>query len=437
MTRPTALTSFASFALVCVATACHPVDLGGDGNGGDRAAGGAAPGSGGGAEAQGGGPSANGGGQPGSGGSRMSGTGGDVSTSSGSGGQMGSGGGAAAACPTSVSGALKTYAHAPYAPSGLAVDAAAIYWTATNQGLAAGAVLRTDLATGVTTELASAALDPSLPGDSFDYPGGIARSQGDVIWTAGAGAEVVKVPAAGGAATTLYHDASGFHVPGTGSTPHTFVIDATNVYWNEATRAGNLMTNLLLAAPLAGGGAITTMASNTVDVTDPNAPPSLPLSLRVDGATAFYTLWAGATTMSVTRRVGIDGQNSVDLLQAGFLLAPDGTNLYNAFETLVVRQSESGGADAMVLAPAGANIFETYQSIVAFGNDLYLTSFGGYFDGQSWTQEDCGWVKKVSKSGGPATVLWAGTGRPFDLAVDASAVTWTDIDNDNVVRLVP
>ncbi len=432
MTRPIALTSFASLALACAVTACHPVDLGGNGGGGDSASGGAGPGSGGAQQAQGGGPS-------GSGGDRMSGTGGDVSTSTGMGGQaMGTGGGAAAVCPTMVAGALTTYAHAPYLPSGLAVDGAAIYWTGLNQGVGTGAVLRTDLASGVTTELASPTLDPSLPSGSFDYPSGIALSQGNVIWTGGAGSEVVRVPTSGGAAVTLYHDASGWHVPGTATSPHTFTVDAANVYWNEAIRSGNLMTNLLLAAPLAGGGAITTMSTNTVDITDPNAPPSMPLSLRVDAGNAFYTLWAGATTMSVTRSVGIDGQNSVDLLQAGFLLAPDGTNLYNAFETMVVRQPEAGGTVAMVLQPAGSDIAETYQSMVASGNDLYLTSFGMYFDGQNWTQQDCGWVKKVSKAGGSPTSLWAGAGRPFDLAIDpAGAVTWTDIDNNNVVRLVP
>ncbi len=302
-------------------------------------------------------------------------------------------------------------------------------------------MLRTDLPSGTTVELATAALDPALPGPSFDYPAGLALAAGDVVWSAGAGGEVVKVPRAGGAATTLYHD-GGPHIAGTGTSVAAFTVDATNVYFVDVTGVGNVVTSTLLAAPLTGAGPLTSLVSNTVDTTDSQAPPWLPTSLRVDGATAFYALAAPGNGSSVTRRVGIDGQNTVDLFQAGVFLDLDGGDLYTALDAVVISMTEDGNNQAVVPGSDSNQVIDsyqmiaTYQAVAVHGGDVYLTSDGSASDGQSLVQ-GCGWVMKVPKAGGTATILWAGKGRPYSIAVDDTSVTWSDSDSQSVMRLVP
>jgi hypothetical protein len=178
------------------------------------------------------------------------------------------------------------------------------------------------------------------------------------------------------------------------------------------------------------------LVSTTADVTDTQAPPFLPLSVGVDSGAAFYTLWSGATNASVTRRIGVDGQNGADLFQGGYFVAPDGTNLFTASDAFVVSMTEAGANQAVVPGSTNTDMIATYQGIVEHGSDIYLTSYGSWSDGQSLVQ-GCGWVTKVPKAGGTRTVLWAGKGRPGHLAVDDTSVTWADFDNQSVVRLVP
>jgi len=149
---------------------------------------------------------------------------------------------------------------------GIAVDATAVYWTASNYGNVVGKI-----PTGGGTPVALA--------NPLSEPQGIALDATNVYFTTEAG-EVVSVPKGGGASVTL------------ASTPGTalaIAVDGANIYW-IASEPTDGATSSVLKVPV-GGGSVTTLASMqpTVDA---------PLSVAVDETSVYWATSNGVMKLT-------------------------------------------------------------------------------------------------------------------------------------------
>jgi hypothetical protein len=187
-----------------------------------------------------------------------------------------------------------------FEPSGVAVDAANVYWTTYGQwfmaGTPKGTVMKASLETGVVTMIA----------DNRTGAGPIAVDATALYWSESGGGDttggtdaVMKVPLGGGPLVTL-HQA----FPNADGIPYLIGIDGSSVYYRDGG---------LRKVPLSGGN-VTTVLS---------AFPAL-ADARVDGA---HVYWVGSGAIM---RVSVDGGPQMAIVTGDqpSALAVDQTNVY-------------------------------------------------------------------------------------------------------------
>jgi hypothetical protein len=208
--------------------------------------------------------------------------------------------------------------YANVTPSGIAVDAANVYWT--NYDLA-GTIMKVPVGGGSTTVLAS--------GPAF--PARIAVRGANVFWATwanhGADGSVLKVPVGGGTATTLAHSQTG---------PDDLIVDADSVYWTTSDTAGKVRQ-----VPIGGGTTATLVAAH-----------GLSGRLAIVADTIFYCTYDDADTIGTLMKVPRAG-GTPTVLATGHPadIAADATHVYftdyasaNYTQGTVMKVATDGGA---------------------------------------------------------------------------------------------
>jgi hypothetical protein len=207
--------------------------------------------------------------------------------------------------------------------SGIAVDAANVYWIAGTADASSGAVMKMPSSGGIATTLSVRSESPSSPSH-------IAVDDTSVYWTEQTIGAVMKVPRTGGAPTTV----------STATGPWAIALDATSVYWTGAQG--------VMMAPKGGGTAI------RLSGLDPLFPMA---GIAVDAKNVYW----GSLMPPGVMRVPIHGGPQTVLYaetptsQPG-PLAIDGTTLYWADLSNAVHAGPLGGGGAVNLATGQTDV---------------------------------------------------------------------------------
>jgi hypothetical protein len=239
----------------------------------------------------------------------------------------------------SVDGGDATRLATPQRPTGLAVNADAIYWT--SQGM----LQRLPLAGGTPTTIANA-------GGSY----GIALDATNVYWTASATdamgnamGSVFSMPLAGGPLTTYST---------TEDVPAGIVVTPSNVYWIDLnTELPALGTTSLMEVPLAGGPPLAVVPSTSAAGSGADA-------IATYGATVYFTIQG--TLYSVP--VGGSRPTLLSPNVRALALAVDGSGIYAAASDEVLFVPLAGGT-AVALAQG---LFST-SGIAVDESAIYFT----------------------------------------------------------------
>ncbi len=183
------------------------------------------------------------------------------------------------------------------------------------------------------------------------------------------------------------------------------------MYWTGVVDAGGAV----LSAPLAGG-ATTTLASLGEYVGD---------SVAVDSAAVY---WIDAPAFATSHPV--DSLMSVPLRGGAVATILSGPNV-PFLNIVVVGASIYGTGAAVTSMPIGGGTVTTLASTPdeAPGVALAVDAESAY-----WLAD--GKVLRVSRAGGPVTTLVSGRQDMFGMAMDATAVYWTERQGGRVMKVV-
>jgi sugar lactone lactonase YvrE len=225
-------------------------------------------------------------------------------------------------------------------------------------------------------------------------------------------------------------------------------LDADNVYFT------NTNANTLMKVAKAGGPA---------EVIAPASTPGMgqPWGVAVAGPYVYWATFADETI----QRVGLAGESPTVLVTGqGYAMeiVVDATSLYWTRQGGMVGKATRDGGPPMVWTSLGA------WSIAIDETSIYWTNYNALgtgpgvgkmsLDGESpvllataerddprgiavdtssvyWTNHFAGTVMKVSKAGGPTTMLASDQGYPDFVAVDSTGVYWTAQRDGTVMRV--
>jgi hypothetical protein len=211
---------------------------------------------------------------------------------------------------------------------------------------------------------------------------------------------ILRIPLAGGAATTL---ASGLEsVTG-------IAVSASGVYWADAYTpnpsppdASPFLNGVVMGVP-AGGGTATTLATGLAN----------PQAIVADGASLYWadTSPQGTSGQGTIMSMPATGGTPTQLVKGPYqpaVLAIDAANVYwGTADGRVMKIAKTGGT-ATQLA-----FYETsIANLVVDATSVYWTTSSGD-------------VMKTPIGGGPSTALLVGTNTIGDLAVDSTSVYFT------------
>lgn len=232
------------------------------------------------------------------------------------------------------------------------------------------------------------------------------------------GGTVMKVPLAGGSATTI---ASGQ------SHPIAVAVYGGDVYWaNDGTAAGGYMDGSIMAAAMDGGAPVMLARQQTS-----------PARLATDGANVYWTNEGTSainyTDGAVMKLALSAGATPVVLAanQAGPLgIATDGANVY----WVTAGTAANGNADGTVMkvASSGGGMPIQLASGQASPMSIAVDAMNAYFTN---TLDDT--VNSVPLAGpapAPVSTLASAQGKPFGIAVDATNVYWTNEISGSVMK---
>lgn len=231
-------------------------------------------------------------------------------------------------------------------------------------------------------------------------PGAMAIDTRDLYWANwDVHASLMKVPLAGGTATTVWSGA-----PAAGG----LVVDDTNVYWSAERTLESVETTLFLQLPKAGGETTTLEAYA-------NGGTSGPIAVS---ASDLYYPWApgllrtpiGGGTVST---VFPDTDNMI----VAFALDATNTYLITGFGVIVKTRLAGGSSTTLSVDQAGADA-------------LVLDATSLYWSGTTADNGDT--LVKMPKAGGSVTTL-ASNLSPASLAIDGSNLYWTEYTNDEQI----
>ncbi|HEX3344858.1 MAG TPA: hypothetical protein VHS09_09815 [Polyangiaceae bacterium] len=355
-----------------------------------------------------------GGGAGGSGASGSSGAG--SGSGSGGSGSGSSGSGSGGLMPGCAGGVVTLYT-GPALPSGgaqgpgaLAVDSAAVYWTAppTTEALG-GAVMSVPSCGGAASTLAS----PDASTSQVNL-GALAVAGSNVYWATqgdtspSPDGQVMRVPAAGGASSVVVKD----------QLPVALTADATHLYWTDDH------SGAVWRAPLAGGvpsqlgvglgfggvevGSIAVDASSVYFYSTQQGIQSVPLS--------------GGPTTSPTQLLQIDSAHGDSL----YGLAASGGRIYwsdGLLQNGTVQSLPTGGGAPTTLVSASPT--DVVGDIAVDGVSVYWI---GAHCTSALASSCTGKLTRVPAAGGPPTVVasgWPSGDALGVLAVDATSVYFT------------
>jgi hypothetical protein len=354
----------------------------------------------------------------------------------GSGGQAGSGGSGAAAgsatsCPGSATTKLDVLADGWPMPDALALDDTNVYFANWNHsgGKEPSIVAVPKTGAGSPTILGTATMYPAAK-SAFAGPDALVLV-GDTLYVrAGSGSEIWKMAKAGGEPQPVFTnntDPVFLNTPPTGPS-YGMAADATHVYFSRTywTSLGSAYTSGVYSVPI-GGGSVATIVEdqNTTSSSVGHAGTVL-----LESSTLTWAHW-DALTPGYTGGIytaGTDGTHVAKLVQTGQLqgIAMDGSHVYYAQGPFLQRVSKSGGTTAVVAQLPGALVYA--YGVALDGSYAYVT-FKDY-----GTAETCGGVIRIAKSDGSMTALSTGN-RPVQIALDANAVYYTDLEAGTVNRV--
>jgi hypothetical protein len=262
-----------------------------------------------------------------------------------------------------------------------------------------------------------------------------------VLWSESSGpahgetGTIQRVPAIGGPVTTELADG--------GDAPRELAVDPSGIYWTEGGPIGWIEGVGQIGHLIPGGGGVDTVASGVLSDTPP---------IAVAGGYVFVAdRWrikrfprAGGRVQTVTR--------ADDRIES---LATDGTNVYwvQGGLTQAYRAPASGGAPVLLGTPPpgsqgpagpiyveGGNVYwmSDYSAILRVpttggavepvATDLpFVADFVVDADHVYFSETDTGDIKRISVSGGAATMLASSLrGSYITLAQDATSLYWID-----------
>jgi hypothetical protein len=252
-------------------------------------------------------------------------------------------------------------------PTGIAVDAVNVYWTAES----GGTVMKVPIQGGTPVTLAA----------GQNTPAAIAVDATNVYWIDQNGLTLMKVPIAGGTPVTL----------ATGKSPYGLAVGATSVYWADET-AGAIMKT-----PIAGGASVNF------------ATTSGPFSMAID-ATNVYWFSDGSGTIVKEPIAGGTATPLGNVSSSGGFgpqdIAVDATSVYWTNDFSVVKVPIAGGASTTLSSTSG-------------GIAICVDSTNVYW--AAGTK-----VMKVGINGGTPVAFASGLTDAFGITLDATNVYFTD-----------
>jgi len=269
-------------------------------------------------------------------------------------------------------------------PSGIALDAASVYWTATGNQNGQGSIGAAPKIGGAMTQLAT----------TQQFPTAIAVQAGEVYWVNRANnpgqGSANRVPAGGGATTQI---ATGLYLP------IAIALDDTYAYWCSADRVSRV--------PL-GGGPIDVLVTGL----------SQPQGVAVNATDAYFTVGAEVRRLDLATKT----MSSFAAGQAATAIALDADAVYwlDTGADQVMRAPLAGGPPVSLAAlPPGAGI-PAGSGIAVSATDVYFAfSTGGVVE-----------LAKVPLAGTQAApVFLAQNGNVRGIAVDAQHVYWASTNS--------
>jgi hypothetical protein len=287
------------------------------------------------------------------------------------------------------------------APTGpFALDATSIYFAEPgpwNSMSPVGVIMKVAKAGGPVTTLAS----------GRDNPGAVAVDATHVYWTEATG--LYKLPLSGGA-TPVALDAYNMDTA-------SIAADSKNVYWDDGTGE-------VVGIPIAGG-----TLSIFSPVPQQQTFPAAATTIAVDPSNLYWMI--GHPTTSVMREA-IGGGTAAALVTSNYLrgLAVDGADAYYADDSVgtIMRVAIDGGTPTTLASD------QTGPAAIALDPDfVYWTNAG---QAESPTGAPIGpsnatglSVMKVSRAGGPPVTLESNQNSPGFIAVDATSVYFCTADS--------
>jgi hypothetical protein len=187
------------------------------------------------------------------------------------------------------------------------------------------------------------------------------------------------------------------------------LVDQGTVYFIDIVVGGSVL------AVSTSGGSVTALAT----------APSLiqPMSLSKVGSTLFFLLGPSSASSGIYSVSASGGTSAFVGSAAGSTLAADATSVYFFLPTKfgwgLHAMPNTGGTPA-------------YLADSYYDGSIAVDDTTVYFSG--WGPEEPGFVRSVSKQGGPMTVLSTPEHMPTYIALDATDVYWVD-DKQSVLRV--
>jgi hypothetical protein len=302
------------------------------------------------------------------------------------------------------------------APGALALDATSVYFT--TQGVPTGsspAIVKVPKAGGTAT----------TPATMFTMPWDLAVDATSVYWTirvdlanpATSGGTVKSAPVSGAASVTLASDLGG---------PEGIAVDAANVYFTEGP------VGRLSKLPLAGG--TPTVLASGLD---------FPSAVAVDADNIY---WVESGTSSKVPPAGVAKLMKMPLAggagtslatfgssASGVNLAVDAHNVYWTVSVYGIVNGSSVPLMGEVLSvPIAGGAPTTLASGQAGPRAIAVDATAIYWINEG--SKDDGAVMKLPLAGGKPVALATGRTQPTDIAVDGTAVYWTESGPGGVMK---